>query len=372
MDILFEALDTASVPDRTIYRPEFFRLSSPEDGVRLKGLLKQEPRPIVHDELHSQLMELVRTLHPSRKFSKADLSAAATAHLGGVDPHDYGVWVYYPWSHRLVHLLDEAEFVQVRTDRNRNKITRQEQEVLAKKKVGVIGLSVGQSVCLTMALERSFGELRIADFDTLELSNLNRIRSGTHAMGNLKTVNVAREIAEIDPFLQVTCFNEGIKQDNIRAFLTEGGKLDVLVEECDSVDVKIYSRLIAKELGIPVIMDTSDRGMIDIERFDLEPDRPLLHGRVEKWSHMEGSNIFSPQERIELAVAIADMDQLSHRMKASFDQIGNTIVTWPQLASSVQLGGGAASELARKILLSGQVPSGRWYIDLDELIVEHG
>ncbi|MGW7434561.1 hypothetical protein [Streptomyces sp. NPDC054849] len=27
-------------------------------------------------------------------------------------------------------------------------------------------------------------------------------------------------------------------------------------------------------------MDTNDRGLLDIERFDLEPDRPLFHGRV--------------------------------------------------------------------------------------------
>ncbi|HRF79656.1 MAG TPA: hypothetical protein PL070_06180, partial [Flavobacteriales bacterium] len=94
------------------------------------------------------------------------------------DPLAYGVWVFYPWADRLVHLLDEPEFALVRTDRNRNKITREEQAELATKKVGVIGLSVGQSVSLTLALERSFGEIRLADFDTLELSNLNRIRSG--------------------------------------------------------------------------------------------------------------------------------------------------------------------------------------------------
>jgi hypothetical protein len=27
-------------------------------------------------------------------------------------------------------------------------------------------------------------------------------------------------------------------------------------------------------------METSDRGILDVERFDLEPHRPLLHGRI--------------------------------------------------------------------------------------------
>jgi hypothetical protein len=40
---------------------------------------------------------------------------------------------------------------------------------LARKRIGVVGLSVGQSVALVLALERSFAQLRVADFDTLDL-----------------------------------------------------------------------------------------------------------------------------------------------------------------------------------------------------------
>ncbi len=47
---------------------------------------------------------------------------------------------------------------------------------LASSRVGVTGLLVGQSIA--MAMEVSFGELRIADFDTMELSNMNWIRTG--------------------------------------------------------------------------------------------------------------------------------------------------------------------------------------------------
>src|SRR5690606_25672346 len=120
--------------------------------------------------------------------------------LAGADPYEYGVWVYYPWSHRLVHLLDEKEFVEVRTNRNQYKITPEEQALLATKKIGVIGLSVGQSIALSLAMERLFGELRLADFDVLELSNMNRIRAGAQDLGLSKVVVAAREIAEIDPY----------------------------------------------------------------------------------------------------------------------------------------------------------------------------
>jgi molybdopterin/thiamine biosynthesis adenylyltransferase len=364
MDILLEALDTASATDRETYRPEFFRLHDPKDRARLNELLKERTGISVHDELHGQLTELVRTLNPSTRFTKDELNVAARAHLGGQDPVRYGVWVFYPWSNRLVHLLDEVEFARVRTDRNRNKITSEEQAILATKKVGVIGLSVGQSVSLTMALERSFGEIRLADFDTLELSNLNRIRSGVERMGINKAVNTAREIAELDPFLKVTCSTEGITKENIERFLTEGGKLDLLVEECDSVDVKVYARQYAKALRIPVIMDTSDRGLIDVERFDLEPERPLLHGLLEGLDLDLVSRPMTNEEKLPFMARIVGLETISERMKSSLPELGRTILTWPQLASGVVLGGGIMGDLQRRLLLGGATVSGRWWNDI--------
>ncbi len=322
----------------------------------------------VHDELHSQLRELVRALNPSVKYNTPELDAAALAHLGRTPAQIYGVWVYYPWSRRLVHLLDEPEFVLVRTDRNRNKITREEQAVLATKKVGVIGLSVGQSICLTMALERSFGELRIADFDILELSNLNRIRSGVQNMGLRKTVMVAREVAEVDPFLHVTLFNEGVDRANIERFLTENGTLDILVDECDSVDVKIFARQRAKALGIPVVMDTSDRGMIDVERFDLEPERPILHGMIDHLDPNDAAKAKTNEEKLPFVVPILGLDTLSKRMKASMLEIESTVTTWPQLATSVVLGGALGGDVCRRIALGTFTASGRWFVDPESLM----
>jgi tRNA A37 threonylcarbamoyladenosine dehydratase len=186
--------------------------------------------------------------------------------------------VYYPWSSRLVHLLEEPEFVEVRTSRNVYKITRDEQRRLGHQRIGVIGLSVGQSIAVTIAMERSCGELRLADFDRIDLSNLNRLRCATTDLGLNKAIVAARAIAEIDPFLPVTCFVEGISEENVDRFLLENGKLDVLIEECDGLDIKIMARQRARQYGIPVVMDTNDRGMLDVERFDREPNRPLFHG----------------------------------------------------------------------------------------------
>src|SRR5258708_1043474 len=269
---------TVNPENKLIYTPEFFRLNNPEDKKAFNDLHSENKILFVHDEIYTQLQELIKSQNPSVRIKSDEYEARITDYLKGEDINEYGVWVYYPWSRRLVHLLDEDEFTEVRTNRNQYKITREEKHLLSTKKIGIIGLSVGQSIALTLSMERGFGELRLADFDTLELSNLNRIRTGLHNMGIPKVVIAAREIAEIDPFLKVSWFFDGIREANMDTFFTGNGKLDLLVDECDGLDIKIISRYKARELKIPVVMDTSDRGMLDVERFDLEPDRPILHG----------------------------------------------------------------------------------------------
>ncbi len=349
------------------YEPSFYRLSKEEDKQALEKLL-ETPGLMVFDELNNQLRELIKVKNPTVKFDETNrtlMENYVQNHMGATIHMNYGVWVYYPWSNKLVHILDEEEYIQLRTNRNKYKITDEEQQELSMKKVGVVGLSVGQSVALTMAMERSFGELRIADFDILELTNYNRIRTGIHNIEISKCIAVAREIAEIDPFLRVICYPEGINEENLDDFLSENGQLNVLIDECDSLDIKIKLRNKARELKIPVLMDTSDRGMLDIERFDLEPTRDLFHG-------LAGSNnIKKPktqQEFFEMAMKIIGKDTMSKRMKDSIDEVGKSITTWPQLAASVILGGGVTAEAYRKIALGKNIASGRYYFDFDEII----
>lgn len=350
------------------YEPEFFRIYNANDRDALEVLLTSKPHIRIHDELDSQLDELIKSKYPKKKPDPEQLNALKLVHLGELSMQDYGVWVYYPWSERLVHLLDEEEFVSMRTNRNVYKITPEERDVLGKQIVGVVGLSVGQSVSVTMAMERGFGEIRLADFDLLELSNLNRIRTGVQSLGLPKVVIVAREIKEIDPFLKVTCFNDGLTEENMDRFFTEGGKLNVIVDECDGLDIKILLRHKAKSLGIPVVMDASDRGTVDVERFDLEPERPILHGLIEHLDHTQVKYLKTNEEKVPFLLAMIGIETLSNRLKASMVEVGQSITTWPQLASAVTLGGALCADVCRRIILDQYHESGRYWIDIEELI----
>lgn len=362
-----ESLKIQQEKIKKIYKPLFYRLHDPADEKKFNELITT-PGLSLNDYVFDQVKEYIKFKDPSKPYSPEALEEAAKQHVG--DLHKYGVWIYYPWSNRLVHTLDKEEFIDVRTSRNQNKITRQERDILGQKKIGVIGLSVGQSVSVTLAMERICGEIRLADFDTLELTNLNRIRTGIHNLGLPKVYSVAREISEIDPFINVICFPEGLTEANMDDFFMVGGKLDLLVEESDGFDIKILSRYKARELQVPVIMEASDRCAVDVERFDLHPQRSILHGIVDHLDINTLKNLKTNDEKIPYMIDMLGLETASLKLKASMLEIGQTINTWPQLASAVTMGGGITADISRRMLLNQYTQSGRFHVDIEELIGE--
>ena len=352
-----------------VFRPLFFDLNISNDKQAFIHLIESSASIIIIDEIKSQLDELIKLRNPQVKFTEEELTTAINKHLNGVELHQYGVWVYYPWLNKLIHILNQHEFIEVRTNRNQYKITPEEEELLSTKTIGIIGLSVGKSIALTIAMERICGELIIADFDVIELSNLNRIQTGVQNFGIKKTVVVAREIAEIDPFLKVTSLSNGITEENINDFFSPNGKkIDLCIEVCDGLSIKIITRQKAKEYKVPVVMDTNDNGMIDIERFDLEPKRAIFHGLIDHLDYSSLKHVKANEQKLPFVEAIIGINTISERLKKSFTEIGQTITTWPQLASSVVLGGAVTCDVSRRILLNQLHLSGRFFVNLNELI----
>lgn len=352
-----------------IIKPVFFRLANHKDKEEFSKLLEDNSALQIYDNIDQQITELmaIRNVSSNIKANPELVYQLAAAHIGAIPKEEYGVWAYYPWLNKLVHILDEEEFVEVRTNRNQHKITKAELASLRTKKVGVIGMSVGQSIAITVILERCCGEIRLADFDDIELSNLNRIKTGLYNLNVKKTVQIAREIAEVDPYINVVCYHDGITESNIDDFLLKDGKLDLLIEECDGLDIKILSRIKAKQYQIPVVMETNDRGMIDIERYDLEPDYPLLHNLVEGISWKELQNL-TTEQKVPMMMKLVGFSTVSARGKLTLLELGQSISTWPQLASSVVMGAGVVTDVVRRILLKQLSISGRFYVDVESII----
>jgi len=271
-------------------------------------------------------------------------------------------WVYYPWRRTVVAVLPPRAFRALRLDRNRNMITAEEQARLGALRIGVAGLSVGHVIAHTLAAQGICGELRLADFDGLELSNLNRVPATLFDLGANKAEVAARRIAELDPYLPVRVLTAGLTVDTVDEFL-DG--LDIIVEECDSLDMKVVVREGARARGIPVLMASSDRGLLDVERFDLEPERPILHGLLGELDFARLPQM-SSREKVPYLLRFLEAEQLSPRLAASAVELDRELSTWPQLAGDVVLGATAVAEAVRRIGLGEALRSGRARIDVGD------
>jgi ThiF family len=321
--------------------------SNPAES-RMVEELRSDPAIVVIDTLDEQREEL----HRLRPLPDDELEWETPR------------WIYYPWRSCLTHMLGPLSFRRLRLDRNRNKITLDEQARVSKLRIGVVGLSVGHVIAHTLALEGLCGELRLADFDRIELSNLNRIPVSILDIGTNKAVVAARRIAELDPYLKLSLFEQGVSAGMLDEFL-DG--LDLVIEECDSLDVKLLIREAARRHGIPVIMETSDRGMLDVERYDLTPDRPLFHGLVDDLRASEVAGL-TTHDKVPFVLRILEPGELSSRMAASMAEIDDTVTTWPQLGGDVTLGAATVAAAVRRLGRGEDLPSGRLRIDLDDMI----
>lgn len=352
------------------FLPVLLDASSPEGLRDLEALAASSSVSAVHDTIEDQLDELIRCEEPAVAHSTGSLAAARRRICGGTALWQWGTWVFYPWNGRLVHVLPREGFQRVRTDRNRNKIDRAQQRDLRERRIGVVGLSVGNSAAVTLAMEGVGGSFRLADFDNLGLSNLNRLRAGVGDLGVSKAVLAARQMFEIDPYLDIEVFTDGLTEESIGPFFDGVGgtrPLDLVVEECDTVWAKVAVREYARRRAVPVLMDTNDRGLLDVERFDREPHRPLFHGRTGGSTSADVARM-NRGERLSFLLAVVDEPRLSPAMRDAVGEIDRSLSSWPQLASGVMLGGALVADTARRILLGELIPSGRTYVDLDELI----
>lgn len=357
------AVPPAAVEAAEAAAPVLLDERTPEEGARLDALRAGTDVTIV-DTLDEQLADLERALDPpnARNAELIEERAGARRRRGG------GMWAYYPWRRTLVSLLRRADFQRLRTARNRPLISDPDQQRLLDTRIAVAGLSVGQSIAVTMALQGIGRAYNLADSDTLGVSNLNRLRAGLPELGLNKSVLAARAISEIDPYLGISCYRQGVTRETLDAFLrVDGEPVDLLIEECDSFDVKVLLRQRARELGIPVLMHTSDRGLIDVERFDREPDRPLGHGA---WEQLDPDRLsgLTTGEKLAPLLRFINIEQVSPDLLAALLDIGHSLDGWPQLASCVAAGGGVSAEVAGRVLLDDLAVSGRWYVDTRALI----
>jgi hypothetical protein len=280
------------------------------------------------------------------------------------------LWIYYSEINTLVRCLPEEEYFKLRTARNRDLISKEEQINYRNTIVGVAGLSVGSSVISALVMSGGPKVMKISDFDCVEVSNLNRIRARLYDINLNKTEVAAREVWSLDPFAEIDLYPEGINNQNIEKFISGDPKINIFVDAMDSIELKIRARLICKKNGVPVVMatDNGDSVILDVERFDLEPEREIFHGLLGKTEDIN-TEVADYKTWLNFAARIIGPEYLTEAMQESVLKIGKSLANVPQLGPTALISGSACTFAIRRIANHMPLNSGRFILSLEEKLI---
>ncbi len=304
------------------------------------------------------------------QLSKADPEAEKLLEQYLIANKDQDVWIYFPWVNKAIRIVAEDLFFKLRTTRNLYLITTAEQANFRHLKVGIVGLSVGSGIFSNLVLSGGPKTIKIADFDAIEGTNLNRIQTSILNIGSNKAEAAARQIWECDPFADIHVWSNGISEGNIDNFIAglpgQGEpKLDIFIDEMDDLYIKFLARIICRQEGIPVIMatDVGDMILLDVERFDLEPDREPFHGFIKD---VDPKDLKDKSRWVELSSKIIGPEFLPPRLQRSLlEKKDKKLSGVPQLGTTAMVAGAAVSLAIRRIASNQRMLSGRYIINLE-------
>jgi adenylyltransferase/sulfurtransferase len=140
------------------------------------------------------------------------------------------------------------------------------QQKLVDAKVLIVGLGgLGCPVALYLA-GAGVGELWLADFDVVDLSNLQR--QIAHAMSDIdrpKVISVSESVAAINPDTVSQCIGEKLTG---KFLLDAVEKVDVVVDCCDNVKTRLEINQACVDLKTPLVSGAAIRSEGQVIVFD--------------------------------------------------------------------------------------------------------
>lgn len=341
----------------------------------LKSLISNNKIVEVVDNYGEQYAELLlsKNAHLYQANYSVQVSSIAellTEHYGSKAAWQKGTWVYFPWTQKLIHVLGQKNFEELRTIRNRDLITNDEQHKLLEFEVGCFGMSVGSASAQALGITGISRKMKLIDGAVISGSNLNRIQTGVASVGLPKSIVVGRQLYEMNPYAKII-YHDKVDSKNSSSIFDKPWPIKLAIDEIDDLEMKIQIRIEAKKRKIPVLMasDLGDTVILDIERYDLDPELPLFHNLIPGIEELLSKKIENRREWMKHAMKILDSKNMSLKLQKSLLKIGTTIVTHPQLGSTVMMTGGAIAFAVKNIALGNKLKSGRYQISLENMLL---
>lgn len=141
--------------------------------------------------------------------------------------------------------------------------------LIKQKKVIVFGVGGVGGYAIEALVRAGIQTIAIVDYDTIEITNINRQIIALHSTVGRKKAEVMEErIKDINPAAEVSAFTEKLTADNIERF--QLNEYDYIIDAIDDVPAKLLLIKTADQLKIPIISSMGTGNKFDPSLFRID------------------------------------------------------------------------------------------------------
>lgn len=139
-------------------------------------------------------------------------------------------------------------------------------EKLKNSHVAIAGVGGVGSYAAEAMVRTGVGTVTIVDFDTVDVTNINRQIHALHStVGKRKVKVMAERLADINPEAVIIAKDSFITADNVAELFCD--KYDYIIDAVDNVTAKIALALYCREKRIPFISSMGTANKLDNTKF---------------------------------------------------------------------------------------------------------
>lgn len=146
------------------------------------------------------------------------------------------------------------------------------QEKLSGSTALIVGLGGLGCAAAQYLVASGIGRLVLADFDQVELSNLQRqVLHGDADLGKNKADSAAQSLAGINPHVELLVVREKIAGDRAEPYIADA---DIVLDCCDNLATRELLNALCHRLGKPLVSGAAIRMEGQIAVFPMNPGAP--------------------------------------------------------------------------------------------------
>lgn len=141
--------------------------------------------------------------------------------------------------------------------------------LIKQKKVIIFGVGGVGGFAIEALVRAGIQTIAIVDYDTVDITNINRQIIALHStIGRKKAEVMAERIKDINPEAEVRVYVEKLTSDNIERFRLS--EYDYIVDAIDDVPAKLLLISQAKQLSVPIISSMGTGNKFDPSLFKID------------------------------------------------------------------------------------------------------